>query len=108
MKNEPCKGEVLRSPQMKILGRSGMLKFVVSVMAFAYACIISVYAGDEYIEAKSKALAHYIMAGIYDYNGQAVEAITEYERSSNLDHQQILPHMHLASYYARAGLLEKA
>ncbi len=85
-----------------------MLKLVVSVIAFAYVCALSVYAGDEYVQTRSKALAHFIMAEIHDFNGNSTDAITEYERSSALDRAQPLPHLHLASYYARAGLLTKA
>lgn len=85
-----------------------MLKFVVSVIAFVYACALCVYAGDETREIRSKALAHFIMAEIHDFNGNAEDAITEYERAASLDRGQPLPRLRLASYYARAGLLDQA
>lgn len=85
-----------------------MLKLVVSVIAFAYVCVLSLYAGDNHAETRSKALAHFIMAEIHDFSGNSAEAITEYERSSSLDRSQSLPRLRLASFYARAGLLTKA
>src|SRR5262245_30449304 len=84
-----------------------MLKFIVAVMAFAYACASGVYAGDEQVEIRSKALAHYIMAVSHDLNGRSVDAVAEYEQAANLDERQTAPHLRLAAYYARTGMFER-
>jgi Tfp pilus assembly protein PilF len=85
-----------------------MWKFLVGFMAFAGACISGVDAWDSGVTAKSKAVAHYVMAVSYDLNGRGIEAIYEYERSIAFDRTQPLPHIRLASYYLRAGLLERS
>jgi tetratricopeptide (TPR) repeat protein len=60
------------------------------------------------IQAKSKSLAHYIMAVINDLNGDNQQAMNEYRTSAQLDRQQPLPHLRLGAYYARLGRLDEA
>ena len=81
-----------------------MLKCIFGLVAFLWACVCGVYAGDELTQVKSKALAHYIMATTYDLNARPVEAITKYEKAAKLDPSQPMPHLRLAAYYARTGL----
>ncbi len=60
------------------------------------------------IQAKSKALAHYIMAVIDDLNGDNSQAVNEYEKSAKLDRSQPMTHLRLGSYYARLGSTQRA
>ena len=60
------------------------------------------------VDTRSKALAHYIMGVSADLNGMAAESVKEYEKSAALNGQEPLPHLRLAAYYARLGLLDKA
>lgn len=85
-----------------------MWKIAIGMLAFVLACISGVYARDDERTFKSKALAHYIMAVSYDLNGQSRRAISEYQRSISLDPNQPLPHLRLAAYDVRSGLLDRA
>ena len=60
------------------------------------------------VDVRAKALAHYIMGVSADLNGMAAESVKEYEQSAALNSQEPLPHLRLAAYYARLGLLDKA
>ena len=60
------------------------------------------------VPAKSKALAHYIVAVVNDLNGDTQAAMGEYQKSVKLDQHQPLPHLRLGAYYARLGRLEEA
>ncbi len=85
-----------------------MCKRILGIAVFVSLACSHVHAGDTNIAVKSKALAHYIMAVAYDFNGRSVEAISEYERSVDLNPKEILPHLRLAAYYLRLGLTEKS
>jgi len=60
------------------------------------------------IPAKSKALAHYIMAVVEDLNGNDQQAMLQYEKSVKLDPQQPVCHLRLGAYYARIGRISEA
>lgn len=85
-----------------------MWKFAIGITAFAWACVSGVSARDDENTIKARALAHYAMAVTYDLEGRSQEAIAEYQRSINYDPSQPLPHLRLAAYFLRAGLLEKS
>ncbi|MEI7997897.1 MAG: tetratricopeptide repeat protein [Candidatus Omnitrophota bacterium] len=70
--------------------------------------VLPCHAGEAQIQAKSKSLAHYIMAVINDLNGDNQEAMKEYRKSVKFDTRQPLPHLRLASYYTRLGRLTEA
>ncbi len=78
-----------------MLGYFGAGKFVFS-------------AAGPVVDVRAKALAHYIMGVSNDLNGMAGESVKEYEKSAALNGQEPLPHLRLAAYYARLGLLDKA
>ena len=85
-----------------------MGRAVIGIVALAFVCLPGVYAGSNANEAKSKALAQYIVAVINDLNGKPKEAADGFERSIALDSSQYLPHLRLAAWYTRAGMLEQS
>ena len=56
---------------------------------------------------RAKALAHYIMAVSHELNSRPQEAIKEYERTVDLDRDETLPRLRLASYYMRSGEIDR-
>ena len=60
------------------------------------------------VHAKSKALAHYIMAVVNDLNGDDQQAIKEYEKTAKYDRREPIPHLRLGAYYSRLGRLAEA
>lgn len=85
-----------------------MGRFLIGILALASACVSAGYAGDEQLEPKSKALAHYIMAVACDLQGQTADAIREYEHAVAFNPAEPLPHLRLAAYDIRNGRLDKA
>lgn len=77
-----------------------------SALMFVYSS--GVYAGNQGVQAKAEALAHYIMAVSYDFNSQPGLALKEYERAAKLNSREPMPHLRLARYYLRAGKLDKS
>ncbi len=84
------------------------------LLAFALSLILGVagdfpaYAQDLTFEAKAKGLAHYIMAVNHDLNGEATQAIAQYEKSVTYNPQEKAPRLRLGAYYVRFGNLEEA
>ncbi len=68
----------------------------------------STFAEDVRFEHKSKALSHYIMGVVNDLNGRGSQAVSEYDRSVNLNPTEPAPHLRLGAYYARLGQLDEA
>ncbi len=69
---------------------------------------IMVAAAEPSIDTRSKALAHYIMGVCDELNGAPNNAIKEFQQSIALNGREALPHLRLAAYYSRLGLLSKA
>ncbi len=84
------------------------------LLAFALSLILGVaggfpaYAQDLTFDAKAKGLAHYIMAVTHDLNGEATQAIAQYEQSVAYNPQEKAPRLRLGAYYVRFGNLEEA
>ncbi len=90
-----------------MLQRLSMMSFVM-MFVLGVTGGTSVYAQDLPLDAKAKGLAHYIMAVSHDLNGQAKQAIGEYEHAVSYNNNEIAPHLRLGAYYARLGLLDEA
>lgn len=84
------------------------------LLAFALSLILGVaggfpaYAQDLTFDAKAKGLAHYIMAVGHDLNGEATQAIAQYEHSVSYNPKEKAPRLRLGAYYVRLGLLDEA
>lgn len=85
-----------------------MWKVTAGLLVFVSACVLGVYAGDAQTQPNSKALAHYIMAVSYDLRGRTGDAVREYGRSIAFDPSEPLPHLRLAAYNIRDGLMDKS
>jgi len=66
------------------------------------------YAWGPSTDPKVSGLAHYIMAVCHDLNGEAPQAIDEYQKSVRLNGSEIAPRLKLGAYYLRLNDLSKA
>lgn len=65
-------------------------------------------AQDVRVSARSKALAHYILAVSEELNGNDQKAVAQYEAALRLDPKQVLPRLRLAAQYTHSGRLVSA
>lgn len=65
-------------------------------------------AQDLPVDARVKALAHYMMALCHDLNGESAQAVAQYQQSARFNGQEPAPYLRLASYYVRTNQLEEA
>ena len=81
----------------------GMILFS-SLLAAASPCHASALS----LDAKARALAHYIMAVCHDLNGESSQAISEYQKSVKFNGREPAARLKLGAYYLRLDELGQA
>ncbi|MDD3374567.1 MAG: tetratricopeptide repeat protein [Candidatus Omnitrophica bacterium] len=80
----------------------------ISIFGLCMAGFLSPAIAVESRDAKARALAHYTMGLIHDWNGSVDEAIEEYQKSIRIEQDNYATHLKLGSNYGRVGDFEKA